>query len=125
MAITENILEQALAKVFDGKPAGTCMTLRDISIAWDNVGLRRSDLPDALQAMVQRNHLIAHDDTINPSYVLTERGAIRFYICLYCEADLQNRLDMQRQIKCSTASRIVLGRVLNRRSKQLSNNLRH
>jgi hypothetical protein len=101
------------------------MTLRDISIAWENIGLRRSDLHDALQAMVQRNHLIVQDDIINPSYVLTEHGAIRFYICLYCEASLRERLNTQREINGKNASRIVLGRVLNRRSKEFSNTPRH
>ncbi|MES2489908.1 MAG: hypothetical protein V4607_08945 [Pseudomonadota bacterium] len=107
MLIAENVLEQALAQVFDGKPAGTRMALDDIAIAWKGVGLRRSDLSDALQAMVERNYLVVQNDLDNLFYVLTEHGAIRFYICLYCEDDLQKRLDGKREIRVALRDGLV------------------
>lgn len=120
MLIAENFLEQALAQIFDGKSAGTSMALEDIATAWNNVGLRKSDLSDALREMVERNCLIAQNDMSNLSFVLTEHGAIRFYICLYCEANLQQQLHAQREIQGESTPRVVSGRVLNRRSAQHS-----
>lgn len=98
MLIAEHVLEQALAQVFYGKSAGTSMALEDIATAWNRVGLRSSDLRDALRGMVERNCLIARTHLGNLEFLLTERGAIRFYICLYCEDNLQERLVARREI---------------------------
>lgn len=99
MSIARNVLEQGLAQVFDGKPAGTRMALEDITIAWSKVGLRQSDLREALWEMVERNYLVIQKDMDHLSFALTEQGAIRFYICLYCEANLQERLNAHREIQ--------------------------
>jgi hypothetical protein len=112
----ENVFEQALAQVFNGKPAGASMALEDIAIAWNNVGLRKSDLRDALKEMVECECLIVQNDLGNLSFALTERGAIRFYICLYCEANLQKRLGARPEVQGESASRDVLGRSRHRRS---------
>ena len=58
MLVSESILEQALAQVFDGKAAGARMTLADISAAWSAVGLRKSDLRDAIREMIE-SHCLA------------------------------------------------------------------
>ena len=116
--IAENFLEQGLAQVFDGKSAGTRMTLDDITTAWSKVGLRQSDLRDALSEMVERHYLVIRNEMGRLSFSLTEQGAIRFYICLYCEDNLQERLGSQREIQDESAARDALLRCWDRRSTQ-------
>lgn len=118
MLIAEKFLEQGVAQVFDGKPVGARMALEDVEMAWSSVRLRRSDLRDALEIMVEQNCLTAHSDMGNLSFMLTERGAMRFYVCLYCEGNVPERLGGQRKIIEKSKPRSGLIRFLDRRLAQ-------
>lgn len=92
MQVSENILEQALAQVFDAKPAGASMTLAEIAAYWTQLGLRKSDLRDAIREMVEDHCLISYSHLDSLAFELTEHGAKRFDICRHHKSSLQDWL---------------------------------
>jgi len=78
MLVSENILEQALAQVFDGLPVNVDMTFAEINAAWARLGLRKTDLHEAIQKMVENHCLVARNLSGSLGFALTEHGATRF-----------------------------------------------
>jgi|GEM_PF-6159676 len=81
MMIAENVLEQALAQVFDGKSAGEKLSLAEISTVWGTVGLRSADMRDAIREMVENHCLETQSHHGGLEFVLTRYGAQRFSSC--------------------------------------------
>ncbi len=81
MMISENVLEQALAQVFDGKAAGEKLSLAEISTVWDTVGLRRADMRDAIREMIECHCLETQSHHGGLEFVLTRHGEQRFNSC--------------------------------------------
>jgi len=61
MLVSGDILEQAMARVFEGQVAGEGMTLGQITTAWEKIALRRSDLSDAIREMMDTHCLVANN----------------------------------------------------------------
>lgn len=99
MLISENVLEEALAQVFDGKSTGANMELEEITAAWAKTGLRKSDLRDALRQMVEAHGLIPYSHQGNLAFLLTEQGALRFDICRHRGTGLQAWLASRRELQ--------------------------
>lgn len=78
MMNSETALEQALAQVFDGKAAGEKLSLAEISTVWHAVGLRNSDMRDAIREMVETHCLETQSHHGGLEFVLTHRGEQRF-----------------------------------------------
>lgn len=88
--ISENVLEQAIAQVFDGKTAGEKLTLAEISTVWDTVGLRKADMRDAIREMIECHCLETQSHHGGLEFVLTRIGAQRFSSCRHhtaCQDD--------------------------------------
>lgn len=118
MLVTENVLEQALAQVFDGKSAGASLTLTDITTGWTSVGLRKADLRDALREMVEAQCLLVENQLGSLIFTLTEHGALRFEICRHHKTNLQNWLEERREIENEYRLVDALSASWNRRSLQ-------
>lgn len=78
MLISENVMEHALAQVFDGKTAGERLSLAEISTVWGMVGLRHADMRDAIREMVESHCLETQSHHGGLEFVLTRRGEQRF-----------------------------------------------
>lgn len=78
MLNSENVLEHALAQVFDGKTAGERLSLAEIATVWHMVGLRHSDMRDAIREMVESHCLETQSHHGGLEFVLTRRGEQRF-----------------------------------------------
>lgn len=78
MLISENVLEHALAQVFDGKTAGERLSLAEIATVWPMVGLRHADMRDAIREMVESHCLETQSHHGGLEFVLTRRGEQRF-----------------------------------------------
>ncbi len=83
MMISESVLEQALAQIFDGKSAGEKLSLAEISSSWGTVGLRHADMRDAIREMVESHCLETQSHHGGLEFVLTRRGEQRFNSCLH------------------------------------------
>ena len=81
MMISEKVLEQAVAQVFDGKSAGERLSLAEISTVWGSVGLRSADMRDAIREMVECHCLETQSHHGGLEFVLTRRGEQRFSMC--------------------------------------------
>ena len=88
MMISENVLEQALAQVFDGKAAGEKLPLAEISTVWNTLGLRNSDMRDAIREMIECHCLETQSHHGGLEFVLTRRGEQRFNSCLHHDVGL-------------------------------------
>jgi len=86
MISSENVLEQALAQVFDGKSAGEKLSLAEISTVWHAVGLRNTDMRDAIREMVESHCLETQSHHGGLEFVLTHRGEQRFNMCRHPHA---------------------------------------
>jgi hypothetical protein len=118
MLVSENILEQALAQVFDGIPAGASMTLAEVSAGWNKVGLRKSDLRDAIREMVEHRCLISYNYLDSLAFELTEHGAMRFDVCRDYKPGLQDWLKEQRAARSEDRAVDALSSTWNRRALQ-------
>lgn len=78
MQISENVMEHALAQVFDGKTAGERLSLAEIATVWHMVGLRHADMRDAIREMVESHCLETQSHHGGLEFVLTRRGEQRF-----------------------------------------------
>jgi len=116
--ISEDVLEQALAQVFDGKLAGESMSLEDITAVWNTLGLRKSDLREAIHQMIEQLCLETQNSMGNTAFMLTAHGAVRFYICLYCEANLQHWLRDRRLVEPDQTGTSAFGEAWDRRLPQ-------
>lgn len=90
MMISENGLEQALAQVFDGKSAGEKLPLAEISTVWHTLGLRNSDMRDAIREMIESHCLETQSHHGGLEFVLTRLGAQRFTSCRHHHAESQD-----------------------------------
>ena len=115
MLVSESILEQALAQVFDGKAAGARMTLADISAAWSAVGLRKSDLRDAIREMIESHCLAPLNIAGALAFALTEHGALRFDISRHHAISLQAWLSQRRESHAPQAAADPLSSTWDRR----------
>jgi hypothetical protein len=95
MMIQGNVLEQALAQVFDGKSAGEKLSLAEISTVWNTVGLRNSDMRDAIREMIESHCLETQSHHGGLEFVLTRCGEQRFNNCRGHHVGLQDRLEGQ------------------------------
>lgn len=95
----ENVLEQALAQVFEGQPVDVDITFEEIAAAWTRLGLRKSDLHEVIHAMVEQECLIARNLAGSLGFVLTERGAQRFTTRRHGQQQLQSWLKQRREIQ--------------------------
>lgn len=93
MMISENVLEQALAKIFDGKAAGEKLSLSEISAGWNAEGLRTADMRDAIREMIERHCLETQSHHGGLEFVLTRRGEQHFNNCRHHHADTQDWLE--------------------------------
>lgn len=118
MLVSENILEQALAQVFDGKSAGASMSLAEISACWAQVGLRKSDLRDAIREMVEHRCLISYNYLDSLAFELTEHGAMRFDVSRHHQSGLQDWLKEHRTAQNDDRSIDALSSTWNRRALQ-------
>ena len=89
MMISENVLEQALAQVFDGKSAGEKLSLAEISTVWNAVGLGNASMRDAIREMIESHCLETQSHHGGLEFVLTRLGEQRFNSCLHHEANPQ------------------------------------
>jgi hypothetical protein len=81
MMISEKVLEQALAQVFDGKSAGERLSLAEISTVWHAVGLGNAEMRDAIREMVESHCLETQSHHGGLEFVLTRLGEQRFGMC--------------------------------------------
>ena len=98
MLAFENIREQALAQVFDGQPVGVDITFTEISAAWTRLGLRKSDLHEAICKMVEGQYLVSRNLSGSLGFALTNEGAQRFNLMRQHQGDLQSWLKQRREI---------------------------
>jgi hypothetical protein len=99
MMIPENILAQALAQVFEGRPVGARMGFTEITQAWHNLGLRLGDLRDAIREMVERHCLTVQEDQGDLVFELTALGCRRFDGCRDTVPSPQDWLRQLREIQ--------------------------
>lgn len=78
MMISEKVLEQALAQVFDGKSAGERLSLAEISTIWHSVGLGNAEMRDVIREMVESHCLETQSHHGGLEFVLTRLGEQRF-----------------------------------------------
>lgn len=76
--ISENVLEQALAQVFDGKAAGEKLSLAEISTVWNASGLHNANMRDAIREMIESHCLETQSHHGGLEFVLTRLGEQRF-----------------------------------------------
>lgn len=98
MMAKENVLEQALARVFDGQPVDVDMTFAEIAAAWTRLGLRKSDLHDAIHEMVESEYLIPRNLAGSLGFALSQHGAHRFSSCRQQDF-LQHWLHQRRELQ--------------------------
>lgn len=94
----ENVLEQALAQVFDGQPVDVDITFEEIGAAWAKLGLRKSDLHIAVSEMVENGCLHARNLSGSLGFALSDYGAQRFNNCRHQQDKLQAWLKQRREI---------------------------
>jgi hypothetical protein len=99
MLARENVLEQALAQIFDGQPVGVDITFMEIAAAWARLGLRKSDLHDAIHEMVESEYLIPRNLAGSLGFALSHQGAQRFSTCRQQQDFLQNWLNQRRELQ--------------------------
>lgn len=78
MIIAENVLESALAQVFSGQMPGRRMSFHEIAQAWGRIGLRLSDLRDAIRAAVDQHDLRSCSGSSELTLELTPSGYQRY-----------------------------------------------
>jgi hypothetical protein len=81
MLISEDILELALAWIFDGNDPGSRLEYPDIANAWQRSGLRLADLRDAIREALDRRDLSAQHHHGTLAFELTPTGSRRFNKC--------------------------------------------
>lgn len=91
--IPENVLEQALAQVFDGKSAGEKLSLAEISTVWNTVGLGNASMRDAIREMIESHCLETQSHHGGLEFVLTRLGEQRFNNCLHHHVGSQDQLE--------------------------------
>ncbi len=91
--ISENVLEQALAQVFDGKSAGEKLSLAEISTVWNASGLHNANMRDAIREMIESHCLETQSHHGGLEFVLTRLGEQRFSSCRHHSVGTQNRFE--------------------------------
>ena len=94
------------------------MTLAEVSAGWNKVGLRKSDLRDAIREMVEHRCLISYNYLDSLAFELTEHGAMRFDVCRDYKPGLQDWLKEQRAARGEDPAVDALSSTWNRRALQ-------